>query len=80
MSSKKLVTPVTAFRTQDGGIYEEYAVAVVAAASAAIEEATDCDEEGIFASDAQEMIYNHSWTIAEFIRNNRPLIRKILGL
>lgn len=80
MSSKKLVTPVTAFKTQDGEFYSEYDDAALAAASSAIEEVSRSDADGTFASAAHKMIYMNSWTIAEFIRDNRPLIRKILGL
>ena len=79
MSSKKLVTPVTAFRTHDGGIYGTYDEAVQAAASAAIE-AASLDENGDHINDGDATVYEHSGYIAQFLLRNKPLIRQILGL
>jgi hypothetical protein len=76
MSSKKLVTPVTAFQSVDGFLYEDYETAAISSAGSVLYDAA----EEYNAQAGVDHVDVDFEALARFLRANRPLVRKILGL
>ena len=76
MSSKKLVKTVTAFLTHEGYLYETHDEAVISAAGSALYDAAQKYND-IEDNDAVEVDFE---ALAKFLRENRALVRQVLGL